>query len=270
MNFLRALKMKITYYLLFFILPTLFSFTLNNNQNLAFEQNEVPVYIADTFCSNIGLNETEIEKLISKANQQYWNQVSTTRLKLVSGGKLSMPNAYHTDALCTSTSPSCTVNPNLAFNRGILISCNENVATNFPTPGLLAVTVPTSVSGNKILGAVLLLNDTASSPLNGKSKDEMTALIAHEIGHAIGLGHSPVKDSLMYYLSIPTRRNLGWDDIDGITYLYPKEQPVSCGTITKRDDQNKMGHLYQMALAFLMSIAFFKFITSGPKGSKES
>lgn len=263
--------MKNSLLIIIAIIPFLFSFTLNNNQNLAFEQNEVPVYIADTFCSNIGYTETELLDLITKANQQYWNRVSTSRLKLVNGGKLSMANAYHTDALCTSTSPSCTVNPNLAFNRGILISCNENSATNFPTPGLLAVTVPTSISGNKILGAVLLLNDTASSPLNGKSKDEITALIAHELGHAVGLGHSPVKDSLMYYLSIPTRRDLGWDDIDGITYLYPKEQPVSCGTISKiNDDSNKMGHLYQMALAFILSILFFKFITNGPKGSKES
>lgn len=231
-----------------------YCFTLNNNLNLSFEQNEVPVYVANNFCDNIGLSENELLDLVSKANKQYWNTVSTSRLVLKSGGLVDVSTDYGSEPLCTGNSTSCEVNPQLSYGSGILIACNDDTTVNFPNVGLLAVTVPTSISGKKIKGAVLLLNDTPSNLIASKSRDEIIALLAHELGHAIGLGHSPVRDSLMYYLSIPTRRNLGWDDIDGITYLYPKDQPVSCGSISFADPgKNNSGHyLLGMALGFIL------------------
>ena len=65
----------------------------------------------------------------------------------------------------------------------------------------------------------------------------------------------------MYYESIPSRRSLGWDDIDGLTYLYPTEQPFgsSCGTIT--EDINSQGpgpFLGAIALGFLLIFALSK------------
>ena len=50
--------------------------------------------------------------------------------------------------------------------------------------------------------------------------------------------HSPVSDSLMYYSTVNMRSSLGADDIDGITYLYPKQQPVACGTISEKNNPN--------------------------------
>lgn len=249
--------------LIHFYISKTYAFTLNNNLNLAFDQNEVNVYVANNLCDNIGLTESELVELVARASKQYWNTVSTSRLILKSAGLVSVSNDYGSEPLCTGSSSSCSVNPLLAYGSGILIACNDDTTTNFPNNGLLAVTVPTSISGKNIKGAVLLLNDTPTNPIENKSKDEIVALLAHEIGHAIGLGHSPVRDSLMYYLSIPTRRNLGWDDIDGITYLYPKEQPVSCGSLsTLTSGPNNKGQLaIGMALGFILMVLTFKFFS---------
>ena len=64
----------------------------------------------------------------------------------------------------------------------------------------------------------------------------------------------------MYYLSYENRSGLGWDDIDGVTYLYPAEQPVSCGSITvdKAPGQNGLtsflvGLLFLLCLGFLLA-----------------
>ena len=45
----------------------------------------------------------------------------------------------------------------------------------------------------------------------------------HEIGHFIGLGHTSNVYALMHPISSPSRNDLHWDDIEGITFLYPAE-----------------------------------------------
>ena len=91
----------------------------------------------------------------------------------------------------------------------------------------------------------------SNNSFNSKSRGEQVAIIAHEIGHAIGLGHSQFDHNLMYYQSISTRERLGWDDIDGVTYLYPTEQPIGgCGVI---EDISKNNFL----MSFLIGILFF-------------
>lgn len=255
----------------FFCCHSNFAFTLNNNLNLSFDEDEVPVYVARGLCDNIGITEEELVSIVSEANSKYWNTVSTSRLKLTNGGLLSVSADFGSEALCTGSGSSCTVNPLLVFSRGILIACNEDTTSNFPNSGLLAVTVPTSTSGKSIKGSVLLLNDTASNAIEDKSRDEITALIAHELGHAVGLGHSPVRDSLMYYLSIPTRRNLGWDDIDGLTYLYPKKPEVGCGTVAHLNQNDKTQNPYLAGiLGFMLTLFLIKTIKGGQKDSKVS
>ncbi|HTL12970.1 MAG TPA: matrixin family metalloprotease [Bdellovibrionota bacterium] len=61
--------------------------------------------------------------------------------------------------------------------------------------------------------------------------------MAHEMGHSLGLGHSPDPQALMYFdTSAKTELRLSQDDIDGITYLYPRDEfggsgVFGCGTI---------------------------------------
>ncbi len=216
------------------------AFTLNNSATLTFGKDKVSVNIAQVAtaskrCTNIGINEDELLSIAADAVSQYWNKAPTSRLKMNGGNVVGKADAFADDLIC-SASTACDPNPTLAVSSDILIACNQNT-TNFSSPGVLAVTVPNNIDGKTILGSLILINDLASNQFKYKNREEKVSIIAHEIGHAFGLGHSPVKDSLMYYATVNMRQSLGADDIDGISYLYPKQQPVSCGTVKMIDDQ---------------------------------
>lgn len=210
------------------------AFTLNNSATLTFNKNEVKVNIGNPSgrpCTNIGVDENELLSIVSDAVDQYWNRAPTSRLKLRAGSVKSVAAAYGTGDICNSGT-SCDPNPALAVDSDILIVCNGDPSDhNFSSAGVLAITVPNNISGKDILGSLIMINDKTTNQFKYKSRDEKISIIAHEIGHAFGLGHSPVKDSLMYYATVNMRKFLGADDIDGISYLYPKQQPVTCGSV---------------------------------------
>ncbi|GAB4018967.1 MAG: hypothetical protein Fur0010_20500 [Bdellovibrio sp.] len=214
------------------------AFTLNNNASAAFDKDDVVVNVDSNGCSNLSVTPEEMLGYAEAAVEKFWNTVPTSRLRLRRGSLQNVSSSFRTDLIC-QTGTNCTPNPALAVGSDILIACNNN-ATNFSnTASVLGVTVPNNISGRTIKGALILINDNGSNTFESRSYDEKVAIVAHEIGHAIGLGHSPVDDSLMYYQSVATRKRLGWDDIDGLTYLYPTEQPFSgCGSVDVLKGQN--------------------------------
>ncbi len=221
------------------------AFTLNNNSKLAFAQDEVKVNLAGGFCTNIGISDEEFLEIVAKAVDTFWNKSPTSRLKLRKGSVINVDSAFYTDTIC-EPSTNCTPNADLEVTSDILISCNNNVS-NFSSTAILGVTVPNNIGGGTIYGALVLINDQPNNYFKIKSSDQKASIIAHELGHAFGLGHSPVEDSLMYYATMANRKNLGRDDIDGITYLYPKKQPFSgCGTVdfSGGDKPNWWGGLF--------------------------
>ncbi|MDO9182110.1 MAG: matrixin family metalloprotease [Bacteriovorax sp.] len=228
------------------------AFTLNNSATLVFGQDEVKINIAANSCSNIGINENELLSIAGDAVNQYWNKSPTSRLKLRAGSVKSVIAAYKTGTICV-TNTACDPNPTLAVDSDILITCNTNT-TNFTNSSILAVTVPNNINGKTIIGSLIMINDQSGNRFASMSRDEKISVIAHELGHTFGLGHSPVKDSLMYYSTVDMRKSLGRDDIDGITYLYPKQQPVSCGTITEKNNPNSW-------LGLLLGFAFITLIS---------
>lgn len=205
------------------------AFTMNNSAKLVFDHDEVTVNVAAN-CQNIGIDGNELLSIVNDAVEGFWNTAPTSRLKLRPGSVQSVAPAFRTGDICV-TNTNCTPNPALAVPSDILVSCNAS-ATNFSNSSILGVTIPNNISGSTIVGALVLINDTATTQFGTKTRPEKVAIIAHELGHTFGLGHSPVNDSLMYYATVTQRTNLGRDDIDGISYLYPKQQPISgCGTI---------------------------------------
>lgn len=237
------------------------AFTLNNSATLTFAKNKVSVNVARVAtagkrCTNIGIDENELLSIASDAVDQYWNRAPTSRLKMAGGSVLSKPDNYADDLIC-SAGTSCDPNPTLAVSGDILITCNQNT-TNFTSPGVLAVTVPNNIDGKTIVGSLIMINDVNTNQFKFKSRDEKVSIIAHEIGHAFGLGHSPVKDSLMYYATVDMRKSLGSDDIDGISYLYPKQQPVSCGTVDFNGTKNNPNSWLGLLIGFFV-IALIKY-----------
>lgn len=240
------------------------AFTLNNSATLVFGKDEVRVNVAADTCDNIGIDETELLSIVGTAVDQYWNRSPTSALKLRAGSVMAVAAGFKTDTICTPAT-SCDPNPALAVASDILITCNNNVA-NFSSSAILAVTVPNNISGKTIVGALMMINDMAANSFKTKSRDEKVSIIAHELGHAFGLGHSPVKDSLMYYATVNMRKSLGGDDIDGITYLYPKKQPVSCGSISEKNNPNSwLGLLLGFGLISLLSKFQFRYLKLRPR-----
>jgi Matrixin len=207
------------------------AFTMNNSAKLVFAQDEVNVNVASGLCNNIGISDDELLSIVGDAVNQFWNKASTSRLKLRKGSVVSVNTSFYTDTICLP-STNCEPNPTLSVSSDILITCNNNGA-NFSSSSVLGVTIPNNISGSNIVGSLIMINDLSSTQFDSKSRAEKVSIIAHELGHAFGLGHSPVTDSLMYYATMENRSALGRDDIDGISYLYPKQQPFKggCGTI---------------------------------------
>ncbi len=195
------------------------AFTLNNTIGARFKDAEVDVRVGINpgACANIDLDE--VAGLVGDAVNEFWNRVPTSRLKLKDAGSFNTgDDDYRTGELCLLGGAGACA-PAVPSADGIVITCNSNV-TNFSGGGLLALTLPNRIRGKDIKSAVVLLNDTGPN-FNNLSRNKKVAVIAHELGHAIGLGHSEERAALMYYAVVPTRNRLGQDDIDGVTYLYP-------------------------------------------------
>lgn len=200
------------------------NFTLNNSVGAHFKDNEVKVRVTSISgnCNATGITGAEIYGLIGDAIDDFWNTVPTSRLKLKKGGMLeTSDNDFLTGKLCLIGSDCDGATPIPAVSE-IVITCNTS-ADNFPGgSSLLALTMPTVLKGSAIKGAVIAINATNGSFAN-LSHSKKVAVIAHEIGHAIGLGHDPENANLMYYSVVKFRKKLGQGDINGVTYLYPTQ-----------------------------------------------
>lgn len=142
---------------------------------------------------------------------------------------------------------------NVSQNSGLVLTrasapttataADVTALTASPTPVFVCdtgFTANQSVDGNQIpaltrLGAVssriafagIVLNAESGklADIGAMSATQVSVAIAHELGHALGLGHSGDSRALMYYSiagkadSITTQ-----DDMDGIAYLYPRNE----------------------------------------------
>lgn len=248
--------------LLISLLPlNLLAFTLNTNIEAYFEQDRVKVNVAENSCDNLGKTPEEILDLAEQAVDIFWNTVSTSRLRLVRGSVVSLSSDFKTEVACTNDTSDGTCIPNdaLKVDQDILIACNNETGQNFTSTSILGLTVNNNVTPPYIRGSLFLLNDIPGTKLADYSDDEWISILAHEIGHGIGLGHTPNEWALMYYLKMENRVALGQDDIDGMSYLYPKSQPLGCGTIAPVTNQGPPTYLSALFLGFALA-AFMRFI----------
>lgn len=110
-----------------------------------------------------------------------------------------------------------------------MIACDSNFS------------VTTSVDGNSIPG-VGFLRGTAIDPvengglllnveagktanINSLSRTMVSVVVAHEIGHVLGIGHTSDTSALMYYDATAKKSlSLSQDDRDAVMFLYPRNE----------------------------------------------
>jgi len=200
-----------------------YAFTLNTNIDANFDSKEVKIWVtSNSTCTSAGVTAQTILDMAVDAADKFWNRVPTSYLRIKSGGILQTTESkYLTGRLCVTDSVSvCDPTTSIPAADDIVIACNSNIADNFKSSSYYALTLPNNFSGKKIAGSVIIINDSSNSVFSTLSTDEMINVLGHEIGHAVGLGHTDDKAALMYHTEFSSRHRLGQDDVDGITYLY--------------------------------------------------
>jgi Matrixin len=192
------------------------AFTLNSSSNNHFAgwaDPHVQVLINSSNCPA----GKDIAGLVSDS-VSVWNNLPSSNLKIdVVGTTTSTSSGYPIPVYCETNFQTVT-------------GADQNYV-----PAAAAV----STSGDHLVSGVIYLNVSAGSA-NISSFDPTTTqiVLAHEVGHAIGLGHSQDSNALMYY-SIGSKTNLALaqDDVDGATFLYPRnelgpDKIGGCGLVT--------------------------------------
>ena len=237
------------------------AFNLIDSSEPRFPKNEVTYNVAGNgSCANAGFTSDELLSLTESAVELHWNTVPTSALVLVRGEVL--PIDASTDSIAGQTALRAPTNT-------ILIGCN-NTVPNFialnPRDPVSAGIAQSVLSGRNIQSGILI-NAHFTSPVSDLSRLQLLALIAHEVGHALGLDHSDYSTALMYYNIAGEGRKLqerlSIDDYDGITYLYPYDNLfASCGTITDISKNKKFWNISLLLgiILGLLSLGLFSFL----------
>jgi hypothetical protein len=194
------------------------AFTLNAENLRGWDKDELTFFFNPANCS---VGESQIKEAIEKAIE-LWNSVPTSRLVIKFGG--------------TTNATGVAANPN--------ITCNPSFG-NSSTVGLGTI----GYSAGIIRTGGIDLNSQSGSPGNiaSQSQTRLNVILAHEMGHVLGIGHSSLEPALMYFtLGSKANLALAQDDIDAITFLYPRQEPSNgdmfgCGLVETRDSPGTGG-----------------------------
>lgn len=226
-----------------------FSWTINNTARAGFPTSDITIKIGSDTCSNAGLTPSSLETIVKDAITDYWNKVPTSSLKLETAGNSGI--SLTADDLNSAAAKTA--------HNTILIGCSQNAGL-FTSNSILGLGGIGCGTGYCV--GVVLMNDKAGTNLGSVDRATVVTALSHEIGHAIGLGHSSIRGSIMYYdLTGKTQKTLHQDDIDGVSYLYPNKKSLgglggACGTIEDKNFGNKKNFLGSMLLG-LFALFFF-------------
>lgn len=221
----------------------------------------VDVWISsDANCVDAGVNGDQLLRLTQQAVDQFWNKISSSRLRFVVAGYWNQNVVrFETGVLCTTLDCGNSTVPN---TNQVIITCNDNTA-NFSSTTYAKTSI--IVNSDNIIGANILINNTDGTVFADLTEIQKLWVIGHELGHAAGLGHTKNAANLMYYTLTPNRETLGEEDYWGMSFLYPQNQD-GCGligSINKNQDnkKNDMVNSYLLWISnFLIGIMIFIFL----------
>ncbi|MDA8793522.1 M10 family metallopeptidase domain-containing protein [Bacteriovoracaceae bacterium] len=242
-----------------FIIFNSFSYTFIDKDD-KFPDANINVYFGSNGCS--GLSLSKMKSLTKKAAEDFWNKVSTSSLYL------DVKSSKSFDA--SSVTDINTILNNTSKNT-LMVICSEVMST-FEGDGRDTILGFANIncSSSESCRGYLVLNGHAGGALDSSSTSQGIATVAHEIGHAIGIGHSPSKHNLMYYsISDKKQEWLGQDDIDAVTHLYPHDKEMqgllgNCGTIkdiNQNDDFPSSPTPYNFLLQVLSVFSLFSLLS---------
>lgn len=193
--------MKSIIYLMLSSATPVFAFTLGStNSNLqGWDTKKLEYRVNPTNCPS------HVAGALDKA-LKLWNSAPTSNLRLSRGADSSATAASNPPVLVCSTT--------FGADTGAPVN-------SVPGAGSFGI------SGDRIVSGILTLNAEAGAGANisNFTETQLAIIIAHELGHVFGLGHSEEQSALMYYnASTKETFALHQDDIDGITYLYPRDE----------------------------------------------
>lgn len=146
-----------------------------------------------------------------------WNDVATSNVKISYNG---------------STTSATYGNPTTVY-------CETNFqATTGADQNYVPAAASIQTSGHYAVGGLLYLNvSVGQGNISRFDRTALLVIIAHEVGHILGLGHSQDASALMYFNATgKAHLTLSQDDIDGVSYLYPRnefggDQIMGCGLV---------------------------------------
>lgn len=206
-----------------------YGFTLVSSGNVGWQTGTI-TFNVDTTCNNyLGAVNAAMNSAFS-----LWNNVPSANLTLAMGSTVTFSGTLSQYVGSSATLSAPAGNPTIICDA--TFSTDTGIAANSGIPGLAGGFNITS--GGKIQGGLLVLNVQSgdNANINSMNSTVVAIIVAHEMGHILGLGHSAETSSLMYYdASAKGVLSLSQDDVDGITYLYsrqePREKVFGCGTI---------------------------------------
>jgi hypothetical protein len=171
-----------------------------------------------------------------------WNNVPNSKLHLARSGGTSGTSKSNPPTIWCSTTFGTDSGANANFVAGV---------------GSFNLTSGVISSGHVILN----VQSGANANISNLDSESLKVLLAHEIGHVLGFGHSEYGEALMYYSLSQSRLTLHQDDMDAVAYLYPRnefdtDQPMGCGTVSNIKPQGPTRMIWTLFALLLPLLAW--------------
>ena len=114
----------------------------------------------------------------------------------------------------------------------------------------------TTQFAGQIIKADIFFNPATAYTTDGSGDEDLQTVATHEIGHFFGLDHSAVVRAVMFPFAPSSLQTLSYDDVAGISVLYPKGTPdfqngVISGTVRMATSGSPVfgAHVYANSLS---------------------